>query len=69
MIGFSLRWPAVPTLIMFPILVIVYLRLARSEEREVAAHFGEAWTTYAARTPAFIPAAESKWTHTIPSGI
>lgn len=55
MIGFLLQWPTIPTLVMFPILVVVYARLARSEEREVAARFGEQWTTYAARTPRFIP--------------
>ncbi|AQZ63106.1 unnamed protein product [[Actinomadura] parvosata subsp. kistnae] len=55
MIGFLLQWPTIPTLIMFPILVVIYLRLARSEEREVAQHFGTTWTTYAATTPAFIP--------------
>ncbi|MGW0751128.1 methyltransferase family protein [Streptomyces sp. NPDC002587] len=55
MIGFLLQWPTLPTLIMFPILVYVYARLARSEEREVAARFGEEWTAYAARTPAFWP--------------
>jgi hypothetical protein len=37
MIGFLLQWPTIPTLVMFPILAIVYTRLARSEEREVAA--------------------------------
>ncbi len=55
MIGFLLQWPTIPTLIMFPILVFVYTRLARAEEREVAAHFGPAWHDYASRTPAFIP--------------
>jgi protein-S-isoprenylcysteine O-methyltransferase Ste14 len=43
------------TLVMFPILVVTYLRLARREEREVRAQFGETWDTYASRTPAFIP--------------
>lgn len=55
MIGFLLQWPTIPTLIMFPVLVYVYLRLARSEEREVAARFDEQWTAYAERTPAFWP--------------
>src|SRR5439155_26438164 len=50
MIGFLLQWPTIPTLVMFPILAIVYTRLARSEEREVAARFGDAWRDYAART-------------------
>lgn len=55
MIGFLLQWPTIPTLIMFPILVVVYTLLARGEEREVAARFGQAWTAYAERTPAFVP--------------
>lgn len=55
MIGFLLQWPTIPTLIMFPILVYVYARLARSEEREVAEHFGADWEAYAANTPAFWP--------------
>ncbi|QRX93468.1 isoprenylcysteine carboxylmethyltransferase family protein [Streptomyces noursei] len=55
MIGFLLQWPTIPTLIMFPILVYVYIRLARSEEREVARRFGDEWDDYAARTPAFWP--------------
>ena len=55
MIGFLLQWPTIPTLIMFPVLVYVYVRLARSEEREVAQQFGEQWTAYAANTPAFWP--------------
>ncbi|WP_227997535.1 methyltransferase family protein [Nocardia australiensis] len=55
MIGFLLQWPTIPALIMFPILVWVYTRLARNEEREVAAGFGDEWTECAARTPVFVP--------------
>lgn len=55
MIGFLLQWPTIPTLVMFPILVFVYSRLARSEEQEVAARFGAQWSAYAACTPAFVP--------------
>src|SRR6266536_3759809 len=55
MIGFLLQWPTVPTLIMFPILVFVYTRLARAEEGEVAGRFGDAWRAYAAATPGFLP--------------
>jgi protein-S-isoprenylcysteine O-methyltransferase Ste14 len=43
------------TLAMFPILVWMYVRLARREEREVRAEFGEVYARYAARAPAFIP--------------
>jgi protein-S-isoprenylcysteine O-methyltransferase Ste14 len=55
MVGFLLQWPTLLTLVMFPILVTMYDRLARREEREVQAEFGEAYTRYAANTPRFFP--------------
>ena len=55
MLGFLLMWPTLPTLVLFPILVVVYVRLARREEKEVVAEFGEAYARYAATTPAFFP--------------
>src|SRR3989344_2105746 len=41
MVGFLLQWPTLITLIMFPILVWLYVRLARSEEQESRAAFGD----------------------------
>lgn len=38
-----------------PVLVWMYVRLARAEEREAAAQFGEAYKRYAKRVPGFIP--------------
>jgi methanethiol S-methyltransferase len=55
MFGFLLQWPTLPTLLMFPVLVIMYVRLARREEREVLAEFGEVYARYAAAIPAFFP--------------
>jgi protein-S-isoprenylcysteine O-methyltransferase Ste14 len=55
MFGFLLQWPTLVTLVMFPVLVLTYVRLARREEREVRAAFGADWDTYAAQTPAFFP--------------
>ena len=55
MLGFLLQWPTLPTILMFPVLVWMYVRLARREERDAMAEFGEAYARYAARTPAFIP--------------
>lgn len=55
MFGFLLQWPTIPTLAMFPILVIVYTRLARAEERDVASEYGQAWLDYADTTPRFLP--------------
>ncbi len=55
MTGFLLQWPTLATLVMFPILLVVYRHLAIREEREVEARFGESWRRYAARTPRFLP--------------
>jgi protein-S-isoprenylcysteine O-methyltransferase Ste14 len=40
---------------MFPVLLWMYIRLARSEEQEAIATFGDAYRRYAATVPAFIP--------------
>jgi hypothetical protein len=40
---------------MSPVLVTMYVRLARHEEREVLARFGAVYVRYAAATPAFVP--------------
>ena len=53
--GFLLQWPTILTLLMFPVLVWMYVRLARSEEREAKLKFAEIWAAYAKQTPAFIP--------------
>jgi hypothetical protein len=42
--------PYLLTLVMFPLLVWMYARLARAEEREVAREFGEVYAGYAAAT-------------------
>ncbi|MEW5707473.1 methyltransferase family protein [Pelomicrobium sp. G1] len=55
MFGFLLQWPTILTLVMFPVLVWMYVRLARHEEREVLAEFGDAYARYRDSTPAFIP--------------
>jgi len=55
MFGFLLQWPTLPTLIMFPILVYIYARLAKREEEDALATFGEQYSVYMQTTPAFIP--------------
>lgn len=55
MFGFLLQWPTIVTLIMFPILTYMYVRLARIEEKEAYAEFAEEYSKYAANTPAFFP--------------
>ena len=55
MFGFLLQWPTILTLAMFPVLVAMYVLLARQEEREARVEFGEAYDRYAATTPGWIP--------------
>ena len=55
MFGFLLQWPTIPTLVMFPTLVTTYVRLARREEREALAEFGDTYSQYMLATPAFFP--------------
>ena len=40
---------------MFPVLVIMYVRLAKAEEREAIAEFGDDYRDYMKEVPAFIP--------------
>jgi protein-S-isoprenylcysteine O-methyltransferase Ste14 len=55
MLGFLFQWPTIITLIMFPVLVTMYVKLARREEREVLTEFGEQYRRYMISTPAFFP--------------
>jgi protein-S-isoprenylcysteine O-methyltransferase Ste14 len=55
MFSFLLQWPTILTLVMFPVLVWMFARPAKQEEQEALAEFGDAYTLYAAQTPAFFP--------------
>lgn len=55
MFGFLLQWPTLVTLVMFPILVFMYARLAKREEAAMVEQFGDAYRRYRERVPAFIP--------------
>ena len=55
MMGFLIQWPTLPTLIMFPVLVWIYIRLARKEEKEALEEFREGYSRYAEITPRFFP--------------
>ncbi|MGB2130239.1 MAG: methyltransferase family protein [Marinobacterium sp.] len=55
MFGFLVQWPTLLTLVMFPVLVVAYIRLAKREESLVLASFGAEYLHYRENTPAFIP--------------
>lgn len=60
LLGFLLQWPTLLTLIMFPILLIMYGRLAVTEETEMRSQFGAIYNNYAQKTPRFIPKFSNK---------
>lgn len=55
MFGFLLQWPTILTVAMFPVLTVMYIRLARTEEADAKVAFGDAYARYAAEVPGFIP--------------
>lgn len=54
-VGLIVQWPTIPTLLMAPVLVVMYVRQARREDEDLLARFGDAFTAYASRVPAFVP--------------
>jgi protein-S-isoprenylcysteine O-methyltransferase Ste14 len=55
-LGMLLDWATLPMLMMWPILVGLYMRLASKEEVQMEAEFGPAYAAYKARTGRFLPA-------------
>jgi protein-S-isoprenylcysteine O-methyltransferase Ste14 len=54
-VGMLIQWPTLLTIIMWPVLMVAYYRLARREERVMEAHFGDTYRQYRMRTPMFVP--------------
>jgi len=53
--GWLFRWLNPTILIMYPILLILYYRLARREEKHVLKEYGDAYLKYKQSTPMFFP--------------
>lgn len=64
LLGFLLQWPTLLTLLMFPILLVMYGRLAVTEEAQMRKQFGAEFDAYAARTPRFLPSLRNPATAT-----
>ena len=50
-----MHWPTLFSVGLFPVIVLAYVLLARSEERRMVEQFGEAYVAYQRRVPMFIP--------------
>ena len=53
--GMLLDWATIPMLIMWPVMAVLYYRLAKKEEGEMIAEFGQQYVDYRQRTGMFLP--------------
>jgi len=53
--GMLIQWPTIVTVAMWPILMFMYYRLARREEKEMEDRFGDEYITYKRKVPMFLP--------------
>lgn len=53
--GQIVHWPTILTVALFPVIVLVYIRLARKEEGEMLERFGAAYQDYREQVPMFFP--------------
>jgi len=62
MTGFLVQWPTLPTLVMYPVLIVVYVRLAGEEDAFLAQRFGKRFYDYRRTVPAFMPFSQARST-------
>ena len=53
--GMIAEWATLPTLILFPVMIVMYLRLAKREENDMLNEFGDEYREYMKATKMFIP--------------
>jgi len=54
-LGMNVLWIAISTLLLWPILAILYYRLAKAEDKELEERFGEEYRKYKCMVPILIP--------------
>jgi protein-S-isoprenylcysteine O-methyltransferase Ste14 len=54
-LGMNVQWIMISTLLLWPILVILYYRLAKEEDKELEERFGEEYLKYKRMVPILIP--------------
>jgi protein-S-isoprenylcysteine O-methyltransferase Ste14 len=53
--GMNIQWITLPTLFLWPAIVVLYYRLAKEEEKKMEEKFGEEYQKYKKTVPMFIP--------------
>jgi len=54
-LGMNVQWLTIITLALWPVLVIVYYKLAKTEEKDAEENFGEEYLKYKRAVPGWIP--------------
>lgn len=54
-VGMLIQWPTIITAVMWPILMFLYYRLARREEKEMESRFGDKYLVYRRNVPMLMP--------------
>lgn len=53
--GQLVHWPTIPTVVLAPVIIFAYVRLARREEARLIDRFGPEYLEYRRRVPMFVP--------------
>ncbi len=54
-LGMTIEWASLALLLMLPVVFVMYCRLAKKEEADMIAEFGDAYRDYMKNTKRFIP--------------
>jgi methanethiol S-methyltransferase len=54
-LGMNVRWITLSTAFLWPILIFLYYRLAKEEDKRVEERFGDQYCNYMQKIPMFIP--------------
>ncbi|MCL5027403.1 MAG: isoprenylcysteine carboxylmethyltransferase family protein [Bacteroidetes bacterium] len=54
-LGWLVHWPSIVTLALWPLLIIMYVWLAKQEEKQAIDEYGDDYIAYAKQTKRFIP--------------
>jgi protein-S-isoprenylcysteine O-methyltransferase Ste14 len=66
-LGMILEWATLPLLIMWPVLGVLYYRLAKREEADMEQEFGQEYVEYRRKTAMFVPL--PRFTRAAPAGV
>jgi len=59
-LGMNIQWTTIPTLLLWPAIVVLYYRLAKEEEKQMEKMFKEEYQKYRQSVPMFIPRIRKK---------